>query len=119
MTPASNQTENHVGTSPLGYHICHHGRCGWFSADEVIIATIDKIKEGHSNQCSRNYPVRVSVRLLYSSLMTLGRRAIVEQAVRAAIGNRVGDWVVSLVDPCRFSKPMDPCVRTFSKPFPL
>jgi hypothetical protein len=43
----------------------------------------------------------VSVRLLYSSLATMQQRALAEHATRAAIGNRSGDWAVSLVDPPR------------------
>lgn len=43
----------------------------------------------------------MSLRLLYSSLATSRHRAMAEQAVRAAIGNRAGEWTVSLVDPPR------------------
>jgi hypothetical protein len=43
----------------------------------------------------------VSVRLLYSSIASTYQRTLAEQATRAAIGNRSGEWAVSLVDPPR------------------
>lgn len=43
----------------------------------------------------------LSLRLLYSSLRTSHQRAMAERAVRGAIGNRAGEWFVSLVEPPR------------------
>lgn len=40
----------------------------------------------------------MGVRILYSSLRSLGTRKIAEAAIRAAVGQLEGDWVASLVE---------------------
>jgi hypothetical protein len=39
--------------------------------------------------------------LLYSSLVNGAQRCLAEHAIHAAIGDRGGDWAISLVDPPR------------------